>query len=61
MKLAPSHSYFVVTSVHPGLAETVILDVRKMLTYIAIEFTHENSINGEKAWSTYCKSAWQAK
>lgn len=49
MKLAPSHSYFVVTSVHPGRAEAVILDVRKMLTYIAIEFTHENSINGKKA------------
>lgn len=49
MKLSPSHSYFVVTSVHPGRAETVILDVRKMLAYIAIEFTHENSINGKKA------------
>lgn len=49
MKLAPSHSYFVVTSVHRSLAETVILNVRKMLTNIAIEFTHENSINGKKA------------
>lgn len=49
MKLSPSHSYFVVTSVHPGRAETVILNVRKMLTYIAIEFTHENSMNGKKA------------
>lgn len=44
-----SHSYFVVTSVHPGHAETVILDIRKMLTYIATEFTHENSLNGKKA------------
>ena len=33
MKLAPSHSYFVVTSVHPGRAETVILDVRKIDLY----------------------------